>query len=193
MLPCPSAVLARPLSAPRWVVVAALALGACATPGAPSTSPAPREPAAARKVGPPADRPSLAERTTLGPDVRARLRVRMERHGVAMSDLVWSVILLDHERTGLIAAEIGLWETVAGEGTEGVPLRFFALEQALRAETDTLGRLARAADAQDPEVGRSFARLSTICVDCHSTYLYGETSAPLGLRELLESEHAARR
>ncbi len=98
----------------------------------------------------------------------------MLRHGAALEELVWSVVLLDREATARISAEVGSWQTTWDDLGPDVPARFAGLERDLRAQTDTLGELARRPGSTDEQIGRAFARLSATCVACHAQYLYSE-------------------
>ena len=107
---------------------------------------------------------------------RALISDRMQHHGQAMSDIVWSVLFLDFEAAADIADEIAqepkLARPVRREANELnslLPDQFFDLqdELAVRAE-----QLATAARAEEPEaISEALGALSSTCVRCHSAYL----------------------
>lgn len=147
-------------------LVLSLLLAACSSGGG-SSQAAPAEKPKTRKLPAPQHLPASA---------RALLSDRMQHHGQAMSDIVWSVLFLDYEAAADIAEEIArepkLARPVQREASELnslLPEQFFGYqdELAMRAQM-----LATAARAEDPEaVSQALGELSGTCVRCHSAYM----------------------
>lgn len=107
----------------------------------------------------------------------------MAQHGLSMTDLVWSIVLLDRDGTARVAADLEREPLLSPELGAAVPPRFADLERELRERAAGLGHLSREASATDGDLGRAFAQMASVCVDCHSAYLYGEARAAPGPRE----------
>lgn len=107
---------------------------------------------------------------------RALLSQRMQRHGVAMSDMMWAVMFLDYESTEDIAREIASEPRLArplsrdaSELNALLPSEFFDLQDALARAAENL---ATVAPERDPEqLSAAVAKLTDTCIRCHSAYL----------------------
>lgn len=140
-----------------------LSLGglSCASAPAPSARAAPTLPV---------KRPQLPE------SARMLLGDRMQHHGQAMSDIMWSVLFLDFEAAGEIAEEIAREPRIArpisrsaAELNSALPALFFDYQDQL---VERAQRLAVATDTEDPEtVSTALGALSQTCVRCHATFL----------------------
>lgn len=150
----------------RILALASCALMGCSSGGvakAPQTS----ETSAQKRLPPPGHFP---------PTARALLSDRMQHHGQAMSDIVWSVLFLDYDAAADIAEEIASEPQLArpvrreaGELNSLLPERFFALQEELVLRAKTLARVARTEDAG--AIAQAIGELSGTCVRCHATYL----------------------
>jgi hypothetical protein len=105
------------------------------------------------------------------------VRVKMDRHGAQMKELVARVVLLDDDgvarAAGAMFDEPALARPLAGDELNGaLPERFFILQDELRKRARQLvvasGQHDRAA------VAAEFAALSKTCLDCHQVYLHGD-------------------
>ena len=112
---------------------------------------------------------------------RQLLKQRMKRHGADMLSMVTAVILLDHEATQRLAAELAaeprLTRPIAGGADDvnaALPERFFVLQDELRSRALDLATASRGADNQ--QLAARLGELTQTCVSCHSTYL--EPKAP---------------
>lgn len=107
---------------------------------------------------------------------RAIVRERMASHSKQMTELVWSVVLLDYAESARIATAIAteprLARPTTGDATElnsALPPRFFELQDQLR---DQARELAAAARARDPSAtAKRYGGLAETCVRCHDAYL----------------------
>lgn len=115
------------------------------------------------------------------------LRVKMNRHGAQMQELVSRVVLLDDDgiarAAGAIFDEPALARPLSGDELNGLlPERFFVLQDELRQRAKQLviasGRGDRAA------VALEFTALSKTCLDCHQVYRHGDAAHPTVTREL---------
>jgi hypothetical protein len=110
-------------------------------------------------------------------------RTRMGRHGVGLTGLGRSVVLLDLPTTVRLARQIADDETLAvgvgamSQGKAGPGETFAALQEELRARA---GRLAdEASQRDDLGVADAFGELAKTCVRCHRLYLRpGPRTAP---------------
>jgi hypothetical protein len=149
------------------LVGALLALPACQTSA--SVPPVP----AARELPRPERLPARA---------RALLDERMQRHGAAMSDMLWAALFLDYPSAKEIAEEIATeprlarpLERDASEANALFPDRFFDLQDDL---VRAAGEVARAAEARDAaRLADTMGRLSATCIHCHAAYLEGPEAA----------------
>jgi hypothetical protein len=121
---------------------------------------------------------------------RALIRDRMRLHGDDMNDLLWSVMFLDYESMNAISTDIAETPRFArpmGEGAEvnqGIPERFFELQDELQKGAVRLAEVARQRDGQN--VAEAFANVAQTCVQCHSYYLDEPKSAPQPALDLEE-------
>ena len=113
----------------------------------------------------------------LSPVVRGVVHSKMTRHGEQLTELVSRVVLLDYDGIARIAGAIydepTLARPVAGDELNGaLPERYFAYQDALRAEAKTLVEIAARRDRA--RLSDSFAAVTKTCLQCHDLYLYGE-------------------
>lgn len=112
----------------------------------------------------------------LSRETRVELSRRMAHHGETMSRLVRSVVLLDRERTAVLARDIAEEEF----GRLAAKKSGLALPKEYDTEATRFGVAARALavaaaeSAEDKGLAEKFAVVTGICVTCHSAYLYGE-------------------
>jgi hypothetical protein len=134
-----------------------------------STSrPTPASAALPRKLPPRAGLPTLA---------RSLLAQRMETHGDQMTELVWTVLFLEHQGTRDIADAIAGEPRIArpnaqtdpDELSARLPAKFFDLQDTLHDRA--LALAAAAKSGKDDEIAKAYGRLSETCVACHATYL----------------------
>lgn len=131
---------------------------------------------------PPASAPPMTARKNLEPPAylsalaRQLLKRRMQRHGAEMLALLQAVVLLDHETTRRLAAELAaeprLTRPIAGGADDlnaSLPERFFVLQDELRSRALDLAGATRQAGA--PELARRLGEVTQTCVACHTTYL----------------------
>ena len=148
----------------RLALPLALALTGCATADAPPPSAAP---------GPKGALPAPAH---LSGTARRLISTRMERHGAAMSDLMWAALFLDYRSTAELAGEIAdepkLARPLSRDASElnaALPAGFFDLQDELATHAR---RLADEAAAEDPErLSTALGALTDTCLRCHATYL----------------------
>lgn len=112
----------------------------------------------------------------LSPLARQLLKQRMKRHGTDMLTMLRSVLLLDHESTQRLAAELAaeprLTRPVAGGADDvnaALPERFFVLQDELRSRALELSAAAKASD--ESELAARLGAVTQTCVSCHATYL----------------------
>jgi cytochrome c556 len=142
------------------------ALGACQAGGAASDRGSPR---------------AMPRPERLPAAARALLDQRMQRHGAAMSDMLWATLFLDHDSAREIAVEIASeprlarpFERDATQLNALMPERFFELQDELVANAEALAKVAETRDADG--LAEAMARLTSTCIRCHSAYL-GEPAA----------------
>lgn len=109
-------------------------------------------------------------------EARDILRSRMERHAVAMDQLMWASVVLDYDSIRSAAEDIAKSPPIArpGSGPQNplnalLPERYFQLQDELYTQTDNLMRAATAHD--DMAIADAFSELSGTCMSCHSVYL----------------------
>jgi hypothetical protein len=133
--------------------------------GKPEAKPTHRKPA--QHLPPPGYLPAAA---------RALLGERMEQHAEGITDLITSVVLLDHEAAADVARDIADGPRIArplpGQSdalNASLPKRFFDLQDELHERARAVATAAAARD--DRKLAQSFAALTQTCVACHSAYL----------------------
>lgn len=157
----------------RTLPLLALALAACQSTGAQNACPEAKPAPAKWSMPAPAHLPQAA---------RAILAERMQRHGAAMTDMVWAALFLDYDSAADIAQEIASeprlarpFSRDASELNALLPESFFALQDELAARAE---EVARVAPTKDPAaLSASVGRLTDTCMRCHSAYLR-DTAAP---------------
>jgi hypothetical protein len=107
---------------------------------------------------------------------RQLLRRRMERHGKELSQLLMAVVLLRREVVEPlardVAAEPRIVRPLPGDQDElnaALPERFFVLQDELRARAKELAEASKT--KKDKELAEALARLTQVCVSCHSAFL----------------------
>lgn len=110
---------------------------------------------------------------------RALLGERMEQHAEGVTDLLTSVVLLDHEAAADVARDIAdqprLARPLPGQSdglNASLPKRFFDLQDELQERARAVAKAAGSRD--DRKLAQSFAALTQTCVACHATYLNPE-------------------
>ncbi|MEW5848106.1 MAG: hypothetical protein AB2A00_04800 [Myxococcota bacterium] len=100
---------------------------------------------------------------------------RMMRHGDDMEELIWSVLLLEHDQTEHLADSIASEPKVArplgmtgNEVNAEIPERFFIIQDLLQERAGVLARTA--AKGNDADIARAFGQLTETCVACHATF-----------------------
>jgi hypothetical protein len=150
------------------------ALAACSQQAAPppekpvaaAVTPDSVEPVASRTLLPAAD---------ITEDSRVYLATRMKHHGRHATDLLFAVVLMDHEGTQRIAKRIATKPpaspyNLAGEEQlrKEFPETFFDLEAELES---TAQRLAADAKAKDSTaIAADYSKLVGTCVECHTLF-----------------------
>jgi cytochrome c556 len=112
----------------------------------------------------------------LSETARALVRQKMAKHSRQMTELVWSVVLLEYNESAqlaqAIATEPRLARPTSNDATElnaALPPRFFELQDQLRSRAQKLEVAARARDATG--MAKTFGALAETCVACHDVYL----------------------
>lgn len=109
---------------------------------------------------------------------RAALRTQMKSHARGMMELASTVTVLDYDGVAASAERILAEPRVARPLTDDasdlnaqLPPRFFALQDELRVNVQSV---AHSAVARDPEaLADSFAAATKTCIRCHDSYLSG--------------------
>jgi cytochrome c556 len=107
---------------------------------------------------------------------RNLLAERMQRHGAAMTDMVWAALFLDYESATDIAQEIAgeprLARPLSRDASElnaVLPEAFFELQDELATRA---AALAEVAPRRDPAaLSAALGQLTDTCMRCHATYL----------------------
>ncbi|MEM9491025.1 MAG: hypothetical protein AAGC55_17885 [Myxococcota bacterium] len=127
-------------------------------------------------AAPGGSRPAL-ERAEPLPDIaRDLLRENMIEHGDSMESLLWSALMLEHEMTEVVVAQI-LGQPRMARPSSGdadtvnaaLPAEFYDLQDQMFSAAEEL-RLA-AAQRDDIATARFYAQLTETCVTCHALYL----------------------
>ena len=120
--------------------------------------------------------PKLREPQHLPAAARLILVRRMERHGVDMTQLLWSVLMLNYDEVqksaDQIASEPRLARPLPGGSSELnalLPPRFFELQDQLYATAKGVSEAAQARN--DGRIAKAFGNLSQTCIQCHGLYL----------------------
>ena len=103
----------------------------------------------------------------LPPASRESLHRHMNRHGADLLELSWAVVLLDDDVTAARAERLAAEPALAP--LEGVPQRFYPLQNELQSAAVQLGQAARAHDGGG--IARAYGRLAATCAACHRVYL----------------------
>lgn len=120
----------------------------------------------------------------------------MRLHGDDMSDLMWSVLFLDHESTHAIAEDIARTPRIARplEGEQDMndlnhvlSPAFFEIQDELVEHSKALA--AAASEKDRVKVADEFGDLMKTCVRCHSTYLNEPMDVPAPDTEV-EEDHS---
>jgi hypothetical protein len=117
-------------------------------------------------------RPSAA----LSSEVRRSIRLEMTGHGREMTNLLWTVLLLDYSGASASAQRIAAASERLPHAKDGgaraeLPERFVALQRELKTQ---LKGVQRATDQRSSRLlTEAFGRLSRTCVSCHAFYMYG--------------------
>lgn len=121
------------------------------------------------------ERPGLVRSEPLPELARKVLHERMTEHGDDMESLLWSVLMLDHDTAASIAERISRTPKLSRPDRDpntvnaALPERFFELQDQLYDGAAELRRAALARD--DAAVARTYAKISSACISCHSLYL----------------------
>lgn len=106
---------------------------------------------------------------------QAYLAKRMRDHGRNATDLLYAVVLLDHEGTKRIAKRIvtgpsrdPYYKEDEARLHEEFPAAFFDLESTMRANARLLGVAANRGRGE--EVVHHYTRIVGLCVDCHTLF-----------------------
>jgi len=123
-------------------------------------------------------REHLPEPSSIPAPARQAIKAKMGRHDVQMQALVSRLILLDADGVARVAGEIfdepSLARPIGGDELNGLlPERFFVLQDELRARARRL--VTASANKDRRSMAEEFGALAKSCVDCHATYLYGES------------------
>lgn len=112
----------------------------------------------------------------ISPTARALIRQRMASHSKQMTQLVWAVVFLDYRESAqlakVIANEPRFARPTSNDASElnaALPMRFFELQDQLRARALRLEIDARNHDAS--AMAESYGALAESCVACHDAYL----------------------
>jgi hypothetical protein len=131
--------------------------------------------APARRI---AHEPALPPAARLSDAARAALRTQMHAHARGMMELVSSTTVLDYAGVTASAqrllAEPRIARPLSDDATElnaALPARFFALQDQLRSNLQSVADAAAARDAS--RLADAFAATTRTCVHCHDAYLTG--------------------
>ena len=152
----------------RAILLALVGAAGCQAAGAPQAAcPAPTAAAAPRALPAPAHLPRAA---------RSLLAERMQRHGSAMTDMIWAALFLDYDSAADIAQEIvsepRLARPLSQDASELnalLPEAFFQLQDDLATQA---AALAEVAPRREPAaLSAALSRLTDTCMRCHAAYL----------------------
>jgi cytochrome c556 len=112
---------------------------------------------------------------TLSPELRARLRPRMQRHARAMTALTDAVTSFDDARvmraTGILIEDPEAFRPMSSQGAHTdaeLPPAFHDLETALRANTERVREAARTHDGE--ALTAAYQNLAWTCAQCHAAF-----------------------
>lgn len=112
--------------------------------------------------------PVGAREGALSVEVRRGLSQRMQGHGQDMTQLLWSVVLLEHRDTRNLARGIRQMDRVPADAPN-VPRDFLEMQDNLLQAAAVLAHAPDRGNAD--EVAQAFGALMRSCVACHSRYL----------------------
>lgn len=108
---------------------------------------------------------------------RMELDDRMQTHGMDLMQLTMSVVLLEYDDAEAAAQSIvdhrAIERPKKGDVTlnAALPMRFYDLQQQLRARALTIADAAKRRNATD--MSAALSHLTETCIACHSAYLNG--------------------
>jgi hypothetical protein len=115
----------------------------------------------------------------LSPLARSLLTQRMETHAEMTTELMWSVVFLEHEVTAEVADALAKQPRIARPNPDRpdvlnshLPKKFFDLQDDFTRKANDLARAAEKGD--NVAIAARFGDLMNGCVSCHAAYLDAE-------------------